>query len=394
MNGLEECEVSFLARHRVRDHLHTEQNVVYFGEPIRSSWLTWKLGRLRQELTRVYTRLRRGELARLERLLRERSPQLVHAHWGPDAMLVQPVCWRLRIPLLVHFHGYDVSRLAGHRVYLAHLRRLFAKMDLALTVCEEMRQRLIRLGCPSDRVVRHYTGVPDKYFRVDPRPPVPGEPFVFLQVGRLAEKKGHNLTIRALSSVQSRHRLMRLRVVGEGPLRRDLEDQIAAAGLAASVEMLGRRTPDQVLAELGRAHALLAPSHTAPDGDAEGLPNVVVEALAAGIPVVATMHGGIPEAVRYSEPRWLVAEGDLSGFSQRLTRLASEPGLWQRLSAEGKYIARSDFHLVTQNRRLEEVYLAILNRRIPNSWPVSNQVPDTLACDDKRLKEPGCDAPG
>jgi glycosyltransferase involved in cell wall biosynthesis len=364
MNSLTGCEVRFLARYRAEGSTYPEVNCQFFGvrpkEP--RGLVRWRLHRLRQLVTGRYCFLGRGERLRLTSLLLDHRPHLIHAHWAPDAMLVAGLCKSLKIPLVVHFHGYDASQLLADPIYVKSLRRLFGQMAVGITVSDDQKSRLLRKGFPSDKVVRHYTGVPNSYFGEMATPPRHGERLVFLQVGRLSPVKGHRTTLEAFAAFARRRPSCRLLVVGEGPLLAELQRMTRRLGLEGVVEFLGHMSADAARRQMQTAHALLAPSETAEDGRAEGLPNVVVEALAVGLPVVATLHAGIPEAVRYSEAGWLVAERDVAALERRLERLVAEKGLWEALSREGRDIARTDFHLPTQNARLEDLYARLIAR--------------------------------
>jgi colanic acid/amylovoran biosynthesis glycosyltransferase len=276
-------------------------------------------------------------------------------------MLAVDACLALDIPLIVQFHGYDVSRLAGDPIYLRSLRLLFRQMALGISVSDDMRQRLLDLGCPGDRIRCHYIGVPDEYFSRAPRRPPAGR-FTLLQVGRLAEVKGHRFALGAVAKVRG-SRAPNFRILGDGELRGVIEQQIEELEISPNVELLGWRDPTVVLREMRDAHALILPSSTAVDGGVEGLPTVAVEAMASGLPVIGTRHGGIPEALRYTEADWLAQEGDVQGLADRIERLASDVGLWRRLSEEGQRIAQQFFHLPTQNRRLETLYRELLMRQ-------------------------------
>jgi colanic acid/amylovoran biosynthesis glycosyltransferase len=276
-------------------------------------------------------------------------------------MLAVDACLALDIPLVVQFHGYDVSRLTRDPIYLRNLRRLFGQMALGITVSEHMKQRLIGLGCPGNRVRCHYIGVPDEFFEKAARRPPAGR-FTLLQVGRLAEVKGHRFALAAVAKVLGLVAL-NFRILGDGELRRVLERQIQELGIGGNVEVLGWRDPAEVGREMRNAHALILPSSTARDGGVEGLPTVAVEALASGLPVIGTRHGGIPEALRYTEPDWITQEGDVEGLANRIERLASDVGLWRRLSDEGRQIGQQYFHLPTQNLRLETLYREVLIRQ-------------------------------
>jgi colanic acid/amylovoran biosynthesis glycosyltransferase len=197
--------------------------------------------------------------------------------------------------------------------------------------------------------------VPEEYFS-NPLQKPPTKQFVVLQVGRMVEFKGHRFSLLAVQKIRCLLPDVKLRIVGAGELRREIEEEIEALGIVGNVDLVGWRAPGEVINEMRRAHVLIAPSCKSSAGQEEGLPNVVVEAMASGLPVVSTHHAGIPEALRYSESGWLTAERDSDALADRIERLVRDQELWTRLNREGREIARRDFFLPAQNARLAAVY--------------------------------------
>ena len=209
------------------------------------------------------------------------------------------------MPLITSLRGYDVTRsdaalLRSGRLswmrYALGKKRLQREGALFLAVSDALRRQAIARGFPEERTLTHYNGVDLGRFRPGD---APGEPGLVLHVGRLVEKKGTAVLIEALAGLPD----ARLVVIGDGPLRGALERQAGPA-----VRFLGALPPDEVAQWMRRASVLAAPSLTAADGDAEGLPNVVVEAAASGLPVVATRpfghsRGGRGRRDRLSRPR-------------------------------------------------------------------------------------------
>lgn len=296
------------------------------------------------------------------------KPVLIHAHFGPDGLIALPLARRLGIPLVTTLRGYDVTRsraslAASGRLswmrYALFEPRLAQGGDLFLAVSDALRDRAIARGFPAERTFTHYNGVDLEKFR--PGADARDEPLI-LHVGRLVEKKGTGLLLRALAGVRAQAPGARLAICGDGPLRPLLERQARELGIADAVDFFGQLAPDRLAKLLQRSALLAAPSITARSGDAEGLPNVVVEAAASGLPVVASDHGGIAEAVIDGETGFLVPEGDTGLLEERISGLLASPALSAKMGAAGRKLAEERFDAVRQMELLERRYDEVRTR--------------------------------
>jgi glycosyltransferase involved in cell wall biosynthesis len=304
---------------------------------------------------------------RLAREVEAARPTLLHAHFGTDGLIALPLARKLGVPLVTTLRGYDVTRsraslLASGRLswarYALGERRLAQEGDMFLAVSDALREQAIARGFPAERTFTHYNGVDLVRFRPGSEADEP----VILHVGRLVEKKGTELLLRALAGVRGQVPGARLVICGEGPLRPALERRARELGIAEAVSFLGQRAPSE-LATLLRSSALLAaPSVTARSGDAEGLPNVVVEAAASGVPVVASHHGGIAEAVIEGETGFLVPEHDAALLDQRISTLLASPELRRNMGAAGRRLAEKRFDAARQMHLLEQRYDEVRTR--------------------------------
>lgn len=297
--------------------------------------------------------LQLGRGAALAERLRDATPALVHAHFATDGLLALPLARALGVPLVTTLHGYDVSRSRGAMLASGRwswmryaLRRGLLMREGArfLAVSDAVRRRALAQGFPDQRTVTHYLGVDLDRFRPAPDAAEPG---LVLHVGRLVEKKGTAVLIEAMAAVPE----AKLVVVGDGPERERLER--LARGRAA---FLGALPPDEVAAWMRRAWLLAAPSITARDGDSEGLPTVIVEAAASGVPVVGTHHSGIPEAVIHGETGFLVTERDPAALASRLRELIATPRLRGDFALAARALAQARFDAARQSERLEALY--------------------------------------
>lgn len=300
----------------------------------------------------------RGRGGRIEAKLRTARPRLIHAHFGTDGVLVLPLARALGVPLITSLRGYDVTRsdralLTSGRLswmrYALGKKRLQRSGALFLAVSNALREQAIARGYPEARTLTHYNGVDLHRFRPNE---TPAEPGLILHVGRFVEKKGTQVLIEALSANALAR--ARLAIIGDGPLRGPLERQ--AQELGDRVRFLGALSSDEVANWMRRASVLAAPSVTAADGDAEGLPNVVVEAAASGLPVVGTIHSGIPEAIEDGATGFLVPEGDAGALAARLADLLGSEQLRREMGFAARRLAERKFDRRMLTECLEAIY--------------------------------------
>jgi colanic acid/amylovoran biosynthesis glycosyltransferase len=298
----------------------------------------------------------RGRGGRIEAELRAAQPALIHAHFGTDGLLVLPLARALGVPLITSLRGYDVTRSDGALLrsgrpiwirYALGKKRLQRGGALFLAVSDALRKQAIARGFPEARSRTHYNGVDLDRFQPGE---IPAEPGLILHVGRLVEKKGTKVLIEALTRIAG----AKLTIIGDGPHRKTLERQ--ARELGDRVRFLGELPSDEVVQWMRRASVLAAPSLTAADGDAEGLPNVVVEAAASGIPVVGTNHSGIPEAIEEGISGFLVPEGDAGALGARVAQLLESEPLRREMGAAARRLAERKFDRQMLTKRLEAIY--------------------------------------
>jgi colanic acid/amylovoran biosynthesis glycosyltransferase len=300
--------------------------------------------------------------------LRELHLELIHAHFGLDGVVALPISSRLNIPLIVTFHGYDATveeRFARqsfylHRKYVRHKEELKVKAACFIVVSNYIKGKLLQQGFPEEKIVVHYIGVDIDKFH--PEPSVIREKKV-LFVGRFVEKKGCEYLIRAMKKVQDIEPGAELVVIGDGPLRKNLE------GLAGSIlnkcSFLGVQSPDSVRAWMNRVKVFCVPSIVASTGDAEAFGLVFAEAQAMGLPIVSFATGGIPEAVSHGETGLLVQEKDVEGLAASIQRLLADEDLWQSMSMQGRKRVEKHFNLKQQTRVLENIYASVLAGKRP-----------------------------
>jgi colanic acid/amylovoran biosynthesis glycosyltransferase len=298
------------------------------------------------------------------RRLRKLNPVLLHAQFGPMGLRALPLAHRLGIPLVVSFQGYDATVTDDHikkseyysaRAYLRRRKVLECGASLLIAVSNFIRDSLLRQGFAGEKIVVHYCGVDTKLFRPDAG--VKREPVV-LYTGRLAEKKGCKYLIRAMAQVQEEYPGWELVVIGDGELRTSLE--ALAREKLRRYRFLGTQPPDVVRHWMNRAQVFCAPSVVSQCGDAEGLPNVLMEAQSMGLPVVSTAAGGMLEAVAQGKTGLLVREQDDQELAEALLHLLRNEPLRRQMGDAGRERMCAEFNLEIQTRKLEILYRGLL----------------------------------
>ena len=265
--------------------------------------------------------------------LRRCGARAVLAEYGPTGVQVLDACHAVGVPLIVHFHGYDASVETVLKDNADGYRRMFREAAALVAVSEPMKEQLTALGAPPEKVEVNAYGVDGKVFGpTDPG----GNPSTFLTTGRFVEKKGPHLTLLAFAEAWRKAPAVRLRMIGDGPLRPMCEQIARALGLDRAVTFLGSQSHSIVGEEMRGARAFLQHSIRASDGDCEGTPVAILEAQATGLPVIATRHAGIPSVVREGGTGFLVDEGDVRAMAERIQQLAEDRPLATALGASGR----------------------------------------------------------
>lgn len=256
-------------------------------------------------------------------------------------------------PIVSNFLGYDVTRevkLNGSKQY----QRLFDHAALLLPNSEYLRERMLSIGAPSDRTRVHRLGVDTKEFSYVDRAGRSGPPKV-LGIGRMVEKKGFEDLLHALGDLKEANIPFSASILGDGPLRKRLEQMRLERDLEEDVSLPGWCSQDEVARSLAAADIGVFPSVIAEDGDEEGLPLTAVEASARGLANIGTAHSGIPELIIEGETGFIVPERDPSTLAATLERLLEDPELRLNIGRRARAWVEESFDAQTQGTRLQEV---------------------------------------
>lgn len=307
----------------------------------------------------VVTRLgRRAELAWLATVAAGTRARLLHAHLGYWAGAVGRVATQLRRPWVLSLHGHDLLVRAHQLADPSPLRRA----DLVIVPSGFMADAAVAFGIPESRVRVIPSGIDVSRIPFTPRHPSADGTVTVLFIGRFVDKKGAVDAASTIARVARDRPQLRARFVGYG----EQHDAVAAvlASLGERAEIVDGRARGAVINALAHAHLLISPSRTAPDGDAETLSVVNLEAQAAGLPVVTTRHGGIPDAVT-PDSAVLVDENDTEALADALAALVDAPERWPVMGTAGRHHVESRFELHARTAEVEAQYLALLGLEQP-----------------------------
>jgi colanic acid/amylovoran biosynthesis glycosyltransferase len=298
-----------------------------------------------------------AEVCAIERVLNETKAQLLHIYFGHIAVLLQPLIRQWQKPVLVSFHGADGLVDMQKPAYRRATEEMLSLVKRVLVRSNSLRQAVIDLGCPPEKIEIQRAGIPLADFPFRERS-VPGNgQWRLLQAGRLIEKKGLKTTLHAFAGFRKEFSAARLTIAGEGPQLEELQSLARELQIDGAVDFLGFVSQKELRELLYSSHIFLHPSKTGRDGNQEGVPNSMLEAMASGLPVFATRHGGIPEAVENDVGGILVNEGDHRALADGLIETAKSP---DRVRVMGRVASESvaqNFNQTEQTRRLEEIYL-------------------------------------
>lgn len=311
----------------------------------RNRWESWAL-RLD-----VKERVRR----RITMLLRQHRVDVVLAEYGHTGEELLASCRQAHVPLVVHFHGYDAHT---DRMLLKHgnYARIFGGAAALVVVSRSMEAQLLKLGAPREKVIYNCYGVDvESFANAAPAHSAPQ----FLAVGRFVEKKAPLLTLLAFREVVQQRSDARLIMAGSGHQWEAAAQVVRGLGLTGLVDLCGVKEPAEVAALMQQSRAFVQHSVVSMSGDCEGTPLAVLEAMASGIPVVATRHAGIADVVAHGERGLLCDEFDVHAMAANMLRLASDPALAGRMGAAARAYMLAHHRVQDSVRALQGVLSAI-----------------------------------
>ncbi|MGW6606795.1 glycosyltransferase [Peribacillus butanolivorans] len=279
---------------------------------------------------------------------------LLHAHHGQLGMLLLPFKEETNIPLVTSIRGRDAT-LANQPIgYLENMKMLFEKGERFFPVCQYLADRLIAWGCPPEKIRVLYGGVDLNQYNY--RTPHKEGSQNILSIGRLVEKKGHHILMQAFQKIRGKFPNATLTIIGRGELEERINSLANELNLGDSFRLLNHLPKDQVREQMTNADIFCAASLVAADGDVEGIPNTLKEAMAIGVPVISTNHAGIPELITNNKEGILVQENNVDELAEALEFMLTNRELWETYTVAARQKIEQNFNLVQQLQQQAEFY--------------------------------------
>ena len=285
---------------------------------------------------------------------------IIHCQFGmlgplaSDLLRAKAICGKI----VTSFRGYDTSQYL--KKYPSAYDDLFKLGSLFLPVSQSFKNWLIDRGCPPENIHVLYSGIDLSHFKFNEKLIHPQKTIALVSIARLVEKKGLRFAIMAVSQLIEKGYQVDYTIIGYGPLEDEHKALSKRLGVEHRVNFTGWLPHKETIQHLSRCHIMLTPSITSTNGDKEGIPNSLKEAMAIGLPVVSTFHSGIPELVKNGESGFLVKEGDANALANRIAFLIDHPDTWQKFSRNGRKIIEQNYDSIKLNKKLLIYYSKLL----------------------------------
>ena len=295
-------------------------------------------------------------------VLDRENARLLHIFFGHIAVHLLPLIRAWPKPSIVSFHGADVLVDMEKPAYRNATKQMLEIVTRVFVRSASLQRAVVELGCDQSKIDIVRTGIPLDEFPFREREFPTGGQWRFLQASRLVQKKGIATTLHAFTVFLTHYPRATLTIAGEGPMSDELQELTRKLKIDDRVSLPGFLSSEKLREIYYASHIFLHPSETGSDGNQEGIPNSMLEAMATGLPVFATDHGGIPEAIENGVSGILVPERDHEALSEALLKSVKDPDLLARLARNGAKAVEQKFEQKNQIRRLEEIYLGMIGK--------------------------------
>ena len=310
--------------------------------------------------SKPFRRLTVGDKRNIISFLLENRIDILHLHYGTDAVVFIDIVKNLNIPSVVSFYGYDCSSFPHW--YFGYskrcLQKVFKYTDYCLAMSKDMKFDLLNIGCPKNKIIIHYHGSDVLKFYYN-RKYKQKETVTFLIVASLIPQKGHIFLLRAFKeALGMTNKMLNLRIVGDGYLYFKLKKYVIENNLGDYIYFLGslKHMSQEILQEFYKADIFIHPSVTSKTKEKEGIPGSIVEAMATGLPVISTYHAGIPSIIYHKQNGYLIDECDINKLSEYICELAEDVILRKEIGQRAQQYVIEKLDLKQKEIELENIY--------------------------------------
>lgn len=299
-----------------------------------------------------------NEIFSPKEFVKKHNISLLHAHHGQLGILLLPFKEKTKLPLVTSIRGRDAT-LANQPVgYLENMKMLFEQGEEFYPVCKYLGERIHSWGCPSEKIKVLYGGVDLNQYKY--RKPILKDSQNLLSVGRLVEKKGHHILMQAFQKIKEKYPNATLTVIGRGEMQDYLISLANQLNLGDSFQLLNHLPKEKVREYMINADLFCAASLEATNGDVEGIPNTLKEAMAIGVPVISTTHAGIPELITHNKEGILVRENNIHELADALDDMLTNRDKWEALTIAARQKIEQSFDAKKQLQLQANYYKQLL----------------------------------
>lgn len=328
--------------------------VTYCKECLRTPFTTLK--RILRPSLLLYPKSFNLKKRLLAQSFKKNKINYVLAEYGPCAVEIMDICEYLNIPLIAHFHGYDISVKDILDENKETYPKLFNIAYKIIVVSKVMEKKVIELGCPKEKILYNPCGPDDSYFNIRPHYNTNN----IISIGRFVDKKSPYYIILAFKSVLKEIPDAKLTMIGNGLLWECCKNIAAYLKIEQNINFIGFTEHKNIQQYLEDSSLFIQSSITSISGDQEGTPVSVMEASLAGLPIVSTLHAGIPDVILNNETGILLKEHDIEGFSNAIVKLLKNKKEAKRLGDNGKQYIYKNFKLSISIQRIENIIYNIV----------------------------------
>lgn len=293
----------------------------------------------------------------------KKNVKILHVHFGYHGIKLIGLKKQLNVPMVCSFYGNDVYKWPNQKKYRAGLQKLFKEADQILALGPYMQDHLCKLGCPDQKIVIQHLGVSVDQIKYKPRKYHGSEPIRFLMASSFVKKKGIDIVLNALYFI-GKDTDFQVDIIGDGYLKNDLMQLVRELKLEERVTFHGYQPYSYFIDLSYHCHIFLQASKTAENGDKEGTPMSLVDAMATGMPVISTYHSDIPEIVINSKNGFLAVENNIKDFTNAVLKILNNISNLEKFSQNARKHIEEYFNSKIQAIKLEEIYNKLISNNI------------------------------